>query len=323
MRRPGAGVPGLGPRLQAWLRRRIPPARTVALTQRNVFIFPTAFGGLFAVLLLLLLIAAINYQNSLIFALTFLLASTFSAAILQTFLNLAGLRVSGRDAAPDFAGRRLSYRVRLESGSGRRYVAVRLGWPGGVDRTVHVPREGGLEVELLRPAERRGVDRPGRLRIETRHPTGLLRAWSWLDLEVEALVWPRPLDADPPPEDAEARRSGGPAQVRAVGEDLWGLREYQAGDSPRRVAWKQYARRGKLVTKEFERPVGDGTVVDWDAVDGDTELRLSRLCRQVLDLDRAGCAYRLRLPGRALGPDRGPGHREACLRALALFGTEA
>ncbi len=52
----------------------------------------------------------------------------------------------------------------------------------------------------------------------------------------------------------------------------------------------------------------------------DMERRLSRLTRWVLDAEAAGVAYGLRLDETVLGPAVGDDHRDACLKALALFG---
>ena len=61
-------------------------------------------------------------------------------------------------------------------------------------------------------------------------------------------------------------------------------------------------------------------VLDWEALPGlDTEERLSQMCRWVLDAEREGQLYGLRLPGVVLPPGRGADHRHRCLKALALF----
>jgi uncharacterized protein (DUF58 family) len=39
----------------------------------------------------------------------------------------------------------------------------------------------------------------------------------------------------------------------------------------------------------------------------------------VLEAERSGSNYALRLPEQVLAPGRGPEHRHACLRALALL----
>jgi uncharacterized protein (DUF58 family) len=51
----------------------------------------------------------------------------------------------------------------------------------------------------------------------------------------------------------------------------------------------------------------------------DTEARLSRLTRWVIDAHAAGLSFGLRLPGAELLPASGDAQRERCLEALALF----
>ena len=46
-----------------WLARRIPAASSVQLNQRRIFILPTRVGVAFLCALLVMLLAAINYQN--------------------------------------------------------------------------------------------------------------------------------------------------------------------------------------------------------------------------------------------------------------------
>ena len=60
-------------RYQGWIKRRLPRAKTLTLDQKRIFIFPSRVGFFFLLVLLLTLITAINYQNNMTFALTFLL----------------------------------------------------------------------------------------------------------------------------------------------------------------------------------------------------------------------------------------------------------
>ncbi|NIU60539.1 MAG: DUF58 domain-containing protein, partial [Pseudomonas stutzeri] len=162
-----------------WLLRRIPPASSVRLNQRRIFIMPTAVGLMFMVALLLMLLTAINYQNSLAYGLTFLLGSLYLVTILHTWRNLAGLVLQAGGTTAAFVGEQALLRVRLES-QGRAYQAVALGWPASGLRLVDVPAGGTVEVELSLPTRRRGWLRPGRVRVESRFPLGLLVAWSWI-----------------------------------------------------------------------------------------------------------------------------------------------
>ena len=71
---------------------------------RRIYIFPTRWGLLYAVMLLALLMGSINYAISLGYYVTFLLASLGNIAMLHTWRNLVHLQVEVLHAKPVFAG---------------------------------------------------------------------------------------------------------------------------------------------------------------------------------------------------------------------------
>ena len=132
----------------------------------------------------------------------------------------------------------------------------------------------------------------------------------------EALQGELPLsDGGSLDEEDEGQRAAGQGA-----DDYQGLRSYQPGDSKRRLHWKAFSRGQGLLVKDFAALAGRDLWLDFQALGGDAEERLSRLCYWVLQLDARQQAYGLRLPGCELAPDHGDAHREACLRALALYG---
>ncbi|MFY1053850.1 DUF58 domain-containing protein [Ectopseudomonas khazarica] len=310
----------LRPLWARWLARRIPPAASVRLNQRRIFIVPSRVGAAFTVALVLMLLVAINYQNSLAYGLTFLLMAVFVVAILHTYRNLAGLVLKAGGGGAVFVGEQAVFRVRLES-RGREHQAVALGWPPAELVLRDVPREGQCEVEVSLPARRRGWLRPGRLRVESRFPLGLLVAWSWVDLDQAVLVYPRPLEGDLPvsaglgEDDDEGMRARGQGA-----DDFQGLRDYQPGDSKRRLDWKAYSRGQGLLVKDFAMLSGRDLWLDYESLAGDSEMRLSLLCHWVLQFSARQQPFGLQLPGTSIAADVGEAHRDACLRALALFG---
>lgn len=309
------------PRWNRWLARRIPAATTVRLTQRRIFIIPSRVGAVFMLALLLMLLAAINYQNSLAYGLTFLLASVFVVAILHTYRNLAGLILKAGSAPAVFVGESASFRVRLES-SQRPHQAVSLGWPPAEMQTQDVAALGVSECQLSLPALQRGWLRPARLRVESHFPLGILVAWSWVDLDQRVLVYPRPVAGELPlsagvseEQDEEGSRPHGQGV-----DDYQGLKSYQPGDSKRRLHWKAYSRGQGLLVKDFAAITGRDVQLDFDALAGDVESRLSLLCHWVLQLSERQQPFALNLSGQLLAADSGELHRDACLRALALYG---
>src|SRR5690606_9731069 len=123
--------------------------------------------------------------------------------------------------------------------------------------------------------------------------------------------------------DGGEQLSGAPS-AQSGEQGFQGLRPYRQGDSMRRIAWKQLARGKGLVSKDFDHDEGATCWLDWAALTGvPTETRLSRLCGWVLQAHQQGWRYGLRLPGEEFSPDNSEGHRDRCLRALALYGFSA
>jgi uncharacterized protein (DUF58 family) len=312
-------------RWQRWLTRRIPAQSTVRLDHRRLFIMPSRTGVAFGAALLLMLLAAINYQNSLAYGLTFLLASVYVVAILHTWRNLAGLQLQATSAVAVFCGDAAHLGVRLLAG-GRSRWAVALGWPPDALQQLDVPADEQLQAELALPTARRGWLRAPRLRVESRFPLGILVVWSWIDLDQQVLVYPRPLPGELPMPGAGAdddqELSGERPHSRGV-DDYQGLRVYQPGDSRRRLHWKAYSRGQGLLVKDFSELTGSQLELDLERLAGDLETRLSILCHWVLALHQREQPYALRLGDQLLPADTGDAHRDACLRALALHGLGA
>ncbi|MBB3104420.1 uncharacterized protein (DUF58 family) [Azomonas macrocytogenes] len=316
---------GLGERhryLGYWLARRTPRASRIRLDRRLIFIMPTRVGLFFFMAQLLMLLAAINYQNSLAYAVTFLLLSLSIVTILHTWRNLVGLELQAANVAPVFVGGQAMLGLRLES-TKYAHRAIALGWSGSEMQLQEVAACSISNAELQLPALARGWLQPGRLRVESRFPLGIFMAWSWVDLEISALVYPRPLSGELPclsGKDHEDETDGSRAEQAGV-DDYRGLRPWQPGDAIRRLDWKAYSRGRGLLVKDFVALTGTELVLDFGKLSGDIEARLSLLCHWVLELDSVGQIFTLVLPGQTIGPNAGQLHREVCLRALALFGS--
>jgi uncharacterized protein (DUF58 family) len=114
-----------------------------------------------------------------------------------------------------------------------------------------------------------------------------------------------------------------PAGQASGDEDYAGLRAYQAGIPLKHMAWKVLARGAEAAVRSYSGPAARPEWLDWSMLGNmGAEARLSQLCRWVLDAERAGHTYGLRLPGAEIPPGRGPAHRSACLRALAGHPSE-
>ena len=305
-----------------WLERRIPAASTVQLSRQHIFIRPTRVGLGYLLLLLLMLLTAINYQSSLAYGLTFLLFSVFAVAILHSYRNLAGLLLQGGGSVAVFAGDQAVLPVRMES-LRHAHEAITLGWHASARLTRDVAAGAASDVELSLKAVKRGWLRPGRIRLESRFPLGILVAWSHIDLQQRVLVYPRPVAGE------LAQLAGGSMADESVGQlalgqgsdDFQGLRSYRPGDPRQRLDWKAYSRGQGLLVKDFTAHNGSQLVLDFNSLSGDVESRLSLLCYWVLQLSAQRQPFTLKLLDSCVIGEPGERHRDQCLRALALYGS--
>jgi uncharacterized protein (DUF58 family) len=293
----------------------------VFLGRRQLYILPSAAGGLYAVLVAVVLIAAINYGNGMIFGLAFLLAAIGVVSMLHTHRNLHRLRLRAAAASPVFAGETARFPVCLTNDSARPRHALAIEHEGCVLETFDLAPRAEACAMLPVTARRRGWLEAPAFHVSTRFPLGLLYSWSRrVRLESRCLVYPAPAAAGAVITEAGGGESGEGAARSGAGEDFLGQREYRAGDSLRHVNWRAVARGQGWLTKEFGGGAGSTVWLDWDDWPGlEAEARLSLLCRAVLDAERAGLAYGLRLPGETLAPAAGEDHQARCLERLALF----
>lgn len=309
-------------RYDDWLRRRLPPARELRLDHSRLFVFPSAAGGGFLLLLVLLWVVATNYENNLVFGFTFLLTALFVIGIFHAVANLAGVTVTGVRGRPAFAGEVAEFQIALSQQRARARHEIRLSFVGAVPVTATLVECEAVTLGLAVASHRRGWLDPGRLTLTSHYPLGLFRAWTHLDVDLRALVYPRPVPAVPVLRTFGGRGQGQLAQGHGS-EDFRGLERYRAGDSLRRVAWKAYAREQGLHSKDYADPVDEQIWLAWDAFPGmDREARLSRLCGWLLAVSATGQLHGLRLPGVQIPLGSGDRHRDAILRALALYELE-
>jgi len=292
----------------------------ILLHRRRIYILPSRYGLYFSVLLTIMLIGSINYNNSLGFALTFLMGSMVMVSMLHTHRNLSGLKIRCETARSVFCGDNISYPVILQNEQAINKPSVRLQVTGEKPTIVNIPASGSIDIYLTMESTQRGRITPGRIRIASDYPLGLLCAWSWIQPDCECIVYPVP-EKNPPPADFQLQGDGASNQASKGSDDFSGLRPYQPGDGLKKIAWKQSQRSDELYSKQFAGGGQKSLWLEWDMLQARSlEQKLSRLCRWVLDCEEDGLSYGLKIPGTTIPPGQGHRHQHLCLSALATFG---
>jgi uncharacterized protein (DUF58 family) len=311
-------------RIRRWARRRQGADHLpVSLHRRRIYILPTRAGWGFALLVFCMFVAGLNYGNSTALFLTFWLGGFALVGMHRCHRNLLGVDLQAVSAAPTFAGSTSRVELTLDNTATLTRLRIEADLPGLPANATDIAARSAARVTLEVPAHTRGRLQVDGLRLSTALPFGLFRAWTWVYLPLEIIVYPRPRGSLPLPNVAGATPG---TQVRGgLGGDEWlGLRNFRDGDSPRQVAWKAYARGSPLLVKEYCSAISPERRFDYERLAKlDMERRLEQLAAWIVDAEKRGERYALSLPGTQLPLDRGPQHRHQCLRALALFGLGA
>lgn len=306
-------------KFRSWAFRRTVETGTVILNQRRIYILPSRQGLGFAFVLLLMLLGDINYNLSLGYTLTFLLATAGGMSMLHAFRNMAQLEIHAGHVEPVFVGEQARFVFHFNNlGKLTRYQ-IHLHDDENHHTVFDLPAQCSTAIELAIPATQRGWMDSDRLTLYTTFPFGLFKPWSYIHFDVRCLVYPKP--AAPHPLPAITAQDGAGKTIAAGDEDFAGLRNYIAGDPLPRIAWKTWAREQGLQVKQFSAYQGRELWLDWAQLpDIASERKLELLTRWVLDAEAHDLRYGLRLPPHEIAPSQGKAHRADCLKALALYG---
>ena len=332
-------------RFQRWFQSRLPLSDSITLTQRNVYILPTWPGFMLGATLLVLLVASINYQLNLGYLLTFLLAGSAVVGMHVCHGTLRGLTINLIAPDAQHMGASTVIGINLVSerrsvrhgiglsvmGAGKETPRRRKGTPQGRKETPHwrketphwvwadVPAQGSCTVHVAFKPDMRGLHRVPTLTAETRFPLGTFRVWTVWRPAAQVLVYPAPEPHPPPLPAGEPRTGGAQATHRHATGEYDGVRTYRRGDPLKLVVWKKAAKADELVSRDAQQAQQFELWLDFANTGlSDTEHKLSRLCAWVLEADRRGLDYGLRLVGLEIKPSTGQAHKKRCQEALAL-----
>ncbi|WP_350559836.1 DUF58 domain-containing protein [Psychrobacter sp. CAL346-MNA-CIBAN-0220] len=332
--------------LARWFAKRAPKSDSATLNLRNIYIFFSKEGALFALLLIITFIAGINYANNLVLGLCFYLVSVWLISFHVTFAHISGLQVRLLEVTMAEAGAAVwvTLQLRSESRQPRRQLAVSFDQHlaqstnnrqddsrSGIDKlTVDAHTQVLIpclqEAQIIRlsiPTNYRGQLELPRLQIKTVYPLGIMRAWSYVYFARIAWVYPKPETFDWQAQYLTASSESLPTgrQTTQGQDDFERLDNYIEGESLARVSWAHVARGQGMFTKHFADPVGHEQTLDYaDMPAVHHEQKLAQLAYGALTLGQLGVPFQMQLPDEthpsaAIG--QGESFAHACLLRLA------
>ncbi len=284
----------------------------------------TKTGTYFAVLTLLVGVAAVNTGNNLLYVVLSMMLSVMAISGFESLINIKGLEPE--IIVPDeiYAKTRSTLKVRIKNIKPFPSFLVRCVFPdykGVIEKATVFMVRGGNEKTAMCAAlfPRRGIYKIEQLILLTTFPFGFTYRWKTFSVELEFIVYPhiRKVALKASGDEEEVGETEG-IRREGVGGDFIGLREYTPRDKLSLVHWKAYARTGKLFVKQFADREGKRVmiVLSDDAGDAEVEEAASLAVSHLKAGDLVGVTL-----GSKLKIDYGTGdsHRRKILRELALF----
>lgn len=313
-----------------WATRKKTTSTMHTLVQRQLYVLPSKAGCMLGATLLVLLMASINFQLNLGYALTFLIAGSALSSLWMGYRNIYGLQLQLGALRPTFQGDSVTVPVLLHTAQGQRHgIALAMHRAPGPLAWVHtdIAPSQNTSIELGWVPQQRGWHPVPGIVIESRYPLGVFRIWSHWQPEAQALVYPAPEVPPPAVHFADAPDTGhAPAHSAGMAEHD-GVRSYQRGDALRSVVWKKTATAlatgsGDLVVRNGQQPQTPSLWLDARTTGlADPEAQIARLTAWVLHAHAQQWRWGLRLPsGRSIAPATGEAHWHDCLAALAVDG---
>ena len=282
----------------AWARRRQGDDQLpITITTRRVYILPTRAGLAFAALVFVMLLAGLNYANSIALLITFLLAGFGMIAMHLTHRNLVGVNLRTVASVDAFVGEHGRLLLTLENAADTARLGLDCEVEGSARAAVDVPARGSARADVpLSLAAPRPPGRGSHQAVHEHFRSGCFAPGPTCTCKPRCS--PGRCRADGAKRRPRPRAAATRTAVHRVGDEEWaGLREFRSGDSPRQVAWGAYARGRGLLVKTYQSPAAHHRMFDLAAVPGDLEQRLEQLSAWIVAAHARGERYGLRLAG--------------------------
>jgi len=311
------------------------PRKKAATRKRHFFKLPrtlsiTSVGRWYIGILLLIGIAAINTANNLLYLVSSTLLSLIIVSGVISEHTMRRLRIERTLPAQIFKDTPTVVRVSIKNVkkvfSSFSFSVKELPSPGITSEPIYVLKLGPSEETVKTAAytfTKRGVVLLSGVKISTRFPFGLFLKGRKDDSPAEALVYPsirhpfiKTLSS------VRAAEDGISPAGKGYGPQIYGLRDYIAGDDSRFIYWKGAARTERLLIREFEKEKEQKVTVVFDnfkAPEAIFEGLVDEAASVANHFIERGFSVGLKTLERALPPAPGPNQIARILHTLALI----
>ncbi len=301
-------------RMRRFFANRVPRQDNLTLTVKNVYIFFSREGILFALLLMVTFVTGINYGNNLVLGLCFYLAGIWLVSVYITFSHVSGLTLRLLNVTMTEAGKCAWATVEISNKAKQPSRQLMLQFDHSdflmeddfeksdfnqkISQQInHLYDKKTVRLPIL--TDKRGKLQLPRIIIKTVYPLGIMQAWAYAYFATPVWVYPKALPFDWQKSHALASDDESSySQFQRKGQDDFDmLDEYQQGESLARVSWVHLARGHGMLSKHFADNVGREITLDYaDMPASHHEQKLSQLAFAIAKIGKTEQPFMLNLP---------------------------
>lgn len=284
-----------------------------------IYILPTMDGLKVVALNLILLVMGLVYANNYVLLFNFILFCLFLGSMFYTHFNLSGLKLKSAQFPALYVNENGTLSLHFTSSNAQGHHFIRAAFKSSKIKindpleTFPVSAKESSVINISVQGLKRGEESISTIYVETLFPLNFFRCFTFFRIDQDCLIYPQRSDLRLH-EEVEVVE-----QTTEEGDDFF-IREYQIGDSLKRIDWKKLAQTNRWYTRQFQsaKPTPILLVLDKTPL----EETLKSICFSMHMLHQQNIKYGLKLGNKILiTPENSPRHLNDCLRELARYET--
>jgi len=285
----------------------------------RTYIIPTLDGLKVIALNATLLVIGLVYANNYVLLFNFILFCLFLGSMFYTHFNLSGIKLESVQFPSLHVNENGTALLHFSTKNAQGHSFIRAYFKSSIieisDEKSTFPIHFGhsTTASLSIKGIKRGKEKIQSLYIETQFPFNFFRCFTFFRIDQECYTYPERVNFNIHEELEIVETS------TDEGDDFF-LRDYQTGDSLKRVDWKKLAQTNRWYTRQYQsaKPKPILLVLDKTPVE-DT---LKSICFSLHALHHQNIKYGIKLKHDVLiSPENSPKHLNHCLIELARYET--
>jgi len=292
----------------------------------QLYIIPTLDGIKLVILNFILLVIGLIYANNYVLLFNFILFCLFLGSMYYTHFNLQGLKLVSAKLAPFHVGETgiLQLNFKSSSGLGHHFLNLFLKNETSLKfvgekhsfSILDFSQENNISIKIPIQAIKRGQFKLTTIYLETLFPFHLFRTFTYLNPKIDVVIYPE-------------KKSSYLHTIKKINVDLkndgddFSIKEFQTGDSLKRVHWKKLAQTNRWYSKNVISETALPVILSFSDIKiskKQKEAELSSMAHNLYDLHFQNFKYGVALTEKIyIAPGNSINHLNKCLSLLAIY----